>query len=363
MGNLGDEAILTALLNVLNKDRRVDITIVSRNPRQVQTIHGVEAIHEKGKMGRLQLMWALQRCELFLLGGGGLIKDYGEDSKSIVNWLNPLQMATKKKPRTKIALVAVGVENIRYKRSKKAVLEALSGVDMITVRDRHSKKILENLGVEKDIEVVSDPAILLCQTRKGKRALKARPRVLVCVRHWFDKGNYISNVEKNRRMLDTLSRAVDCLIQNYDADVDFYPLRISSPDDDRIVANQIVKNMRFQARAKIHISVPDVDEFIRMMDRYSLVIGMRLHSIILAAASGIPTIGLNYMPKVAAFMESIQQEQYLIDLETINLEKLKNAINHIFESHKEISKTILSKISVLQKVTEDSINRILRLAF
>ena len=360
MGNLGDEAILTALLKIINKNMEAKITVISRNPSQVRRTHGIGSINETGQRDFARRLWTIYRSRLFLFGGGGLLKDYGKDSTSIIKWLQPVEWASRM--RRKTAIVAIGVENIRYHQSKKAVCKALNKIDLITVRDRHSKIILENIGIKKKITIVSDPAILLCTAKTPERLNIKAPKVMVCVRHWYDKGHYISNQEANQKLIETMSRALDYLIENYNAQIDFCPLRTTSHDDDRVVAHQISGNMKFGQKTQIYRSVPSVTEYVRMVKRYSLVIGMRLHSLILAAASGIPVIGLNYMPKVQAFMESIQQEQCSLNPATLDIGNLKSVINRVFESHNQISETLLSQISDLQIVTEGNINKILTLA-
>jgi polysaccharide pyruvyl transferase WcaK-like protein len=44
-----------------------------------------------------------------------------------------------------------------------------------------------------------------------------------------------------------------------------------------------------------------------------LVVGLRLHSLILAAAMGVPMVSIDYDPKIAGFMEYAGMEEFMIE--------------------------------------------------
>ncbi|MBA7515287.1 hypothetical protein ES705_07326 [subsurface metagenome] len=155
---------------------------------------------------------------------------------------------------------------------------------------------------------------------------------------------------------------MDFLAEHYTAEIDFIPFRTTSYDDDRIVAKQVVSYMKHKDRTHIHPCAPEVDEYIEMAKQSSLVIGMRLHSLILGTSVGVPVIGLAYMPKVEVYMDSIGQSEYSLNLETITGEKLISLIESIFKNYDTNSKKILSGVSKLQMVAKKSIVEMVELA-
>lgn len=353
-GNLGDEAILKALLQEFSKFPKIKIVVFSSSPEEVSKIHGVRSFPERGKRSFLRRIWEIKTSGLFVLGGGGLLKDYGSDSSSLKEWLRLLQFA--KRLNVKTAICAVGVENIRYDESRKLIRDVLDKVDLITVRDRSSKDILRDIGVTNEIKVVSDPAVLLTNINADRiKDNLISSRVIICIRHWFSKGFYIEKPEVNENFIQSLSAAADFFIEHYNTKIDFIPLRITSYDDDRIIAKQVVSYMKHKDKTHIYSCAPEVNEFIEMTKQSSLVIGMRLHSLILATLVGVPVIGLEYMPKVKAYMESIKQSKYSLELETITSKKLINLFENIYKNYAADSQKILSEVSKLQMAAKRSI--------
>jgi len=360
-GNLGDEAILKALLQEFSKFSDIKVVVFSSNPKQVSKMHGVRSVHSQRRSSLLRRIWEIKTSNLFILGGGGLLKDYGHDSSSLKTWLRLLNLANKLNIKT--VLCAIGVENIRYDESRKLLKDALDKVDLITVRDRNSKDILIDIGVKNEVKIVTDPVVLLANINTSKiKDIVMVPQIIICVRHWFDKGFYIEKSEINENFILSLSIAADFLVEQYNANIEFIPLRTTSYDDDRIVAKQVVSYMSHKDRTHIHSRVPAVNDFIEIAKQSSLVIGMRLHSLILGTTIGVPVIGLVYMPKVRGYMDSIGQSEYSLDLETITDEKLIYLIENIFKNYDVHSNEIVSEISKLQMVARESIVGMVELA-
>jgi polysaccharide pyruvyl transferase CsaB len=360
-GNLGDEAILKALLQEFSKFPNIKVVVFSRDPEKVSEIHGVRSLPERGRRSLLRIIWEIKTNDLFILGGGGLLKDYGTDSSSLERWLRLLQLA--KRLNVKTALCAVGVENVRYDESRKLIRDVLNKVDLITVRDCNSKDFLIDIGVTNEVKVVTDPAVLLANNNTSKiKDISMPPRVIICVRHWFSKDEYIEEPEVNEKFIRSLSVTADFLVEQYNAKIDFIPFRTTSYDDDRIVAKQVVSYMKYKDRTHIHSRAPGVDEYIEIAKQSSLVIGMRLHSLILGTSVGVPVIGLEYMPKVKAYMDSIGQTEYSLNLETITSDKLISLIENIFNNYNTILEKMLSEVSKLQRVAKESIVEMVELA-
>ena len=61
-----------------------------------------------------------------------------------------------------------------------------------------------------------------------------------------------------------------------------------------------------------------------------MMVGMRLHALILAAAAGVPSVALSYDPKVAAFMQGSGQGDAVYDLNAPDLDALRGLIARVW---------------------------------
>ena len=361
-GNLGDEAILTAFLReVERRSPGTEVAVFTMMPERVTLDYGLRAFHSRRRSGLPRRLWEIWRSDLFVLGGGGLLKDYGDDSSSLGSWLAPLSAA--KRLGVKTALYAVGVESIRFEESRAFLRDALEGVDLITVRDEESRDLLTSLGVSGEILVTADPAILLVTGDEGKNYPgEVPPNVLISVRHWFDKVFRIENREANEAFLKALARSADHLIEKHDARVRFVPLRTTTYDDDRQVAEQVVSLMKRGGKAEQLNRAPSVGEFIEMARESRLILGMRLHSLIIGAAAGTPVIAFEYMRKVRGFMRRVKQEEYCLQMEEIGSGNITSLIDETFENLESRAKTIAREVERLKRSAVENVGKLIELA-
>jgi polysaccharide pyruvyl transferase WcaK-like protein len=92
-------------------------------------------------------------------------------------------------------------------------------------------------------------------------------------------------------------------------------MRIKDPvDDDRIITREISQIMAKGKTVKIVDRTLSSSELVHLIAQGDLVIGMRLHSLIAAATMGVPSIAINYHPKVRSFMESIGAGKWVFEI-------------------------------------------------
>ena len=83
-----------------------------------------------------------------------------------------------------------------------------------------------------------------------------------------------------------------------------------------------------------HLSIPyymideqmSTGEVIGVLSRMTTVVSMRLHGLIFAAGQGVPLIGVAYDPKVTAFLDYVEQNNYM-QFEALNEKDLSDLID------------------------------------
>jgi polysaccharide pyruvyl transferase WcaK-like protein len=73
---------------------------------------------------------------------------------------------------------------------------------------------------------------------------------------------------------------------------------------------------------------------------------MRLHSLIFAAAAGVPSVALSYDPKVDAFMAETGQTDALIDIKQFNTEDLAHLLQHVWETRSARASALAGRLPI-----------------
>lgn len=319
-GNVGDEAILAATLEEVRRVTDLEPFVFAWHPEHVRHDFGVPSLNPN-RARRSEVARVLLQTRAYLLGGGGLLKDYGGSPASLSRWLRWPALAHALGVRT--MLWSVGVENVVYDESKERLRQVLADVDVITVRDPSSKERLQAIGVTRPIVVTADPVPPYARRRGLPDAArrtgrgKGLKRIAVCPRHWFTLENKVPDEHAFEHLLRAFAEALDGISERYGSEVEFIPFRTTAGDDDRAVCAAIMAQMQSRRVTLVEKDAPTVEETLKRIARADLVIAMRLHGAVMATAMGIPTVAVSYMPKVADYMASLGQSGFCADVEDV----------------------------------------------
>ena len=290
--NLGDEAVLAATVAALRRQRPgLEIRVLSASPDATSRAYGVTGVPRAEARAVVR---ALRASDLFLSGGGSLFQD-ATSWRSPWYYLGVLAAARLWCRRT--AVYAQGFEPARHTSVREGIRGVLNGVDLVTVRDAASAQVLAQAGVRRPRTVVSaDPSFLLDpdptpavereRARWGSGALFG-----LAVRPWGDG-----------RVLDTVAAAARDAGGRLGARWVLLPMQ--RPRDveaaDAVAARldgATVVRGPFGPR-----------EMLALAGGLDLLVGMRLHALIFAAAQGVPIVPVAYDRKVAALAQELGDE-------------------------------------------------------
>jgi len=341
--NTGDEAILKSMVRAFKeKIPQVKIAVLSHNPLQTSQTYKVKAIN---RLHLIKIIRCLRNVNLFISGGGGLLQDSTGKGWSILYYLGLILVA--KIVKVPVMIYAQGVGPINKKINKLLIKWILNKVNLITVRDNHSKKLLNNLGISAtSIYVNSDSAFLLKKKDINhiiniypyiRELIKSDncPLIGVSVREYKNNGSDLKRI---------FAQAADYLIENYQAKIIFLPFKF---DEDVHISEKILSLMKNQADVLKTRLEPE--ELLSLLSRLSLVVGVRLHSIIFSSMANIPFIALNYDPKVKYFVEDLGLSELLLEIdEDISLKNFQKKIEYIRENNDKIKDILLEKVNNLE---------------
>lgn len=305
-GNCGDNAILNAIVEQLHHiDPDLPITALSRNTLETKLCAGIDAVYtfDIWKIGRL-----LRRSRLYLSGGGTLMQD-ATSTRSLLYYLFSIRQAHRAGCR--VMLYGCGIGPISRPRNRRRTARVLDRcADIISVRDRYSEQTLQDLGVAlPEIRLNADPALLidpphseLLDRYLRKSGIEDGARyVMIAVRPW----------EGFERTVSAFAAAAEYASREYGLIPLLYAME---PQRDESAVRAVSEKLRCR-----HLCLSagiDGAQAIALVRRMSLVISMRLHTLIFASGQGVPMIGVVYDPKVSGFLDYLGQDLYLSLQET-----------------------------------------------
>ncbi len=92
------------------------------------------------------------------------------------------------------------------------------------------------------------------------------------------------------------------------------------------------------------------EELLSVMSRLSLVVGVRLHSIIFSSMVNTPFMAFNYDPKVKYFVEDLGLSELLLEIDKdTSLKNIQEKIEYIRENNVKIKDILLEKVNNLEE--------------
>ncbi len=294
-GNLGDEAILSTVVQQLGP--RADLVVLSADPARTSLEHGVRAI---GRTDMAAILQELRGASLFLSGGGGLMQDV-TGPFSVAYYGGLLKIAQMMRVPTMVFGQGVGPLGSPFNRM--LVKAAFSGTRVMTVRDQASVDLLAAMRLPRDrVVLTADPVLCLEPADAGRIAqiwagtgLRADvPTIGISVRPWHTWFE---------RQFKVFSSVISHVASATGAQVLLLPFQ--QPGDERITEElrdclSYRPERQAPAVAMLHEQLSP-QEMLGLIGRLDMVVAMRLHAVIMAAARGVPAVGIAYDPKVAHF--------------------------------------------------------------
>ena len=297
--NLGDEAILQSIIAQLRKDvPQIEITVFSRDAEDTKKRHQVERAIPVRKLSRAEVAPEVERLDLLILGGGGIL--YDADART---YLREVGLAHEK--RVPVMTYAIGAGPLDNPEAQAAVRECLEHAAVVTVREKRAQRVLENAGVHREIVVTADPALLikpepLPRGLLKREGLEGRRRIIgMSVR---EPGVAAPGLDE-KVYHGLLANAADFMVDRFDADVVFVPMERSVLDSQH--SHAVIAKMLRAQRAMVLKGEYTPGQLLTWIGKFDFALGMRLHFLIFAALAGTPFVALPYAGKVSGFLEAL----------------------------------------------------------
>ncbi|NER38226.1 MAG: polysaccharide pyruvyl transferase CsaB [Oscillatoria sp. SIO1A7] len=277
MGNAGDEALLASLLQMLPPE--VTPVVLSGNPEETSDRYGVAAVE---RMSAPQIVTVFRQSDVFIWGGGSLIQD-------ATSFRSPLYyeglMGLARSMGLKTIAWAQGIGPLQGSLTRKLARQAFATCSAVSVRDARSAALL----ADWQIPFVMAPDPVWAMDSKPMSVVwdLPAPRVAVALRsHPLLTAARLANL--SRALVDFQEATNTCIL--------LVPFQASK---DLAIAQEIQPQLTGPSQI---FSLEDPQELKGLFREVEMTIGMRYHSLIMAAAEGCRCFALSYDPKVSQLM-------------------------------------------------------------
>lgn len=292
--NAGDDVVLYGIISSLKREQpNISLAVLSNQPEKTAELFGIEAFN---RWSVATIFRELMKSDMLVMGGGTLMQDV-TSPRSVLYYLGIVTIA--KMLGKPVVFYAQGFGPILKPFSRSMIKRVVNRVDVITVRDQESGEDFKACGVNKSpIHITADPALTISpedvSDTRGKELLQgmfadpAKPLVAFSVRDW----------KQERRFKQTIARAADWFVEQ-GWNVLFLPMHVPS---DLAPSREIMEQMTRPGACLLDAPVTFHD-IMSVLKQCDYVVGMRLHSLILACMLQTPFIGISYDPKIDRFVE------------------------------------------------------------
>jgi len=317
--NSGDELILEGLLSAIEEiNPATEVTVLSGDPKETSKRHRINSDQKFPSGIRSWIKFNfffepktkkhLSECDYFILGGGGLFGGL-TISANIIWGVQALKAFSQKK---KVVIYGQSLGNLDGWLNKRIVKHVFSKAHAIAVRDNQSKEKIIRMGICREVFVIPDLALRKKYTPKG---IKEEKTLLVSLRELQAKGETVAKIVAH--FINWLKGHEGWKIKI----VDFQGGETG--DIDKKIHEKLVNIVKDTENIEYLGYIKDSQELLETVEKATIILGMRLHSIIAATMTQTPFMALSYEPKVDGFLKESSLSTQGISIENLTVDKLK----------------------------------------
>jgi polysaccharide pyruvyl transferase WcaK-like protein len=291
-GNPGDEALLTAFKRGLDD---WPVIATSDDPDGTRDEHGVKAVH---RFNTRKVAAHVARSRGVVFAGGTVFKALhpacGRQPHALLGRGLALALGARAfgKP---LALVGVGADAVEGRRARGMSREIVNRSHLLVLRDEESAEMLERTGAPSPMRVGSDLSWTLFEAPDEPPAPVISERVVIALSHLAGGRTLASDIAAGLEPL--VQAGLTPVLQPWQTLAD-------GETDDVELANAVLAELPGAELAQAPRSIFDAR---RAFAEVGLVVGFRFHSLVAAAAAGVPFVAVAHEPKLGALARRLGQ--------------------------------------------------------
>jgi len=380
--NIGDLAMLTALISLIDKKNELIVhsteselykshfkkdflptlyswavfeekKAITRIKRVSELILNFLMLKKTKKMYSTQKLKSLitdyKKADVIIFVGGGYLRSQ-KGLKQTLNLLMTLSLfhfAKLFKKRIIIAPMSFGP--FAYEWQERYAASVLKGFDLVAAREKYSYELLRKYNIPNLIR--SHDTALLLNVKRKKRKTEGKKIVLgFTIRKWFPTKKQEKFEHNFFRSIRQFAKSTNATIQPI--------VQVDAPeygDIDAEITDNLVKKL---SKSKINVRpvrrVEDLNGSTSVYSEIDLMLGMRMHSNILAALHGTPFVAVSYEHKTKGIAQDLGLIDYCVNIEEADK---KEIVNRLKKAHKNLP-LLRQKINVsIERIRYEEITK------
>ncbi len=362
--NAGDVAILGNLVQDFHAIRQdVRFLVPTASPRFIKKTFGdynvkpVSMLPWNGAIKNfgLPMFTSMLKTDVVLITDN-ILYDH-KYYNPIINYLSSIALyaPTCKRRYIPVVLYNASIGPINLDVGARAIRKVMECCTLIITRDESTRRLLKELGVSHPQVIVNADCALNTTSSDKKRIDEIAAKEGLFTNPNGTIGfNLNANIDKwnkggtftLRYYLKTIAWTIDYLIEKLDIDVVF----VISQNADQNVTRDCFHYIRNSNRVRI-ISNQDYnyEELTGILQRVEVLVGLRTHALIFSAVANTPMIGLESHHRSNGFMETIDQNEWVINISNLTSQRLSDTILEAWEQRAEIREE-LTPIVEMEKI-------------
>lgn len=308
--NLGDDLMLEGILNALAEApavKRINVLVQDNHYSYLE--HPKVVFYEaRGLLRKLRRVRLLFTTDCAIWGGGTCLFEGKENGAKNLKRLyrNVLAFRLFRRP---FMWWGVGIGEIYTPKGREFIAGTLSNSSLAIFREKESYfQAISLLGHADMFSLGGDLVFLMADKIENMRK-RGQERTTIRSIGFSGMGRF----KADQDIVRTYASILESLIREMDVRICFLPMQ-RGLNSDNDFHGQIAKSLPRGTYEFLEYDSPE--EAMRLMGGLDFLIGMRLHSIILADLLLIPNIAVGYASKVAAY---VRKSGFLVDCRVVRL--------------------------------------------
>ena len=347
--NVGDQAILISITRLLRaRLPDADITVLARDPALIKRYMAAEGLPVRAVNRWRQLastIRALMQADLFIVGGG---VPFYDDLSQVVLLVGYVVCA--KLGGARAMTYALSTQTLSHPLSRWAHKAVLNRMDAITAREPWTQEHLSALGLRHPVVLTADPVVTLIPAPSARVEEifhqeqivldPNRPLIGITTRHLT--AQHSAGKHHYRRYSEADIREWErCMAQAADrltglGQVVFIPMNTAGLDNDWETISEVRRLMSRASDTAVISHRYTAPETMGLIGRCAFLLGSRVHSVIMAAASTVPFVAVAYDRKLTGIARRFHMGPHTHELVGLRGETLIASIDAAWDERDKL---------------------------